>query len=94
MPVRSSSKALLTISMIANLYFWIQVLLFQLPVHRYVLVGVFTELLTIPCLIALAVSAVLLPVGLHCRWLPPNRRPLAWALLLSTGALVVLALRS
>ncbi|TCJ13573.1 hypothetical protein EPD60_12305 [Flaviaesturariibacter flavus] len=93
MPARFYPGALLTISTLAHAYFWIQVLLNATGAYHFVLVGVFTELLTIPCLLALAVGAVLLPVYLYRGWLRGRQRLIAWLLLASTAALVVIAAR-
>jgi hypothetical protein len=86
-----SARQLLIIDSIANAYFWIQVLLYNLHV-RHVLIGVFTELLTIPAIIALVVCSVLLIRLLLLRRLRGRQRLVAGLLLASAGTLSLLAL--
>ncbi|RYY84018.1 MAG: hypothetical protein EOO15_20215 [Chitinophagaceae bacterium] len=90
MAITFPQRNLLIISACANAYFGLQVLLFQLHA-KHVLVGVFTELLTIPAIIALLVSGA----GLMILWIrgrmERRNRTAAFFLTVSTVALITLA---
>jgi hypothetical protein len=91
-PARTSNfqRVILIGSAFCNAYFWLQFLLYSTGSYS-VLTGVFTELLTIPCLIGLAIGFVMLLLYLCTGWLERRWRIAGWILVLSSVLLVVAA---